>query len=53
MCGSLQEAIDSLAADHEFLLKGNVFSKDMIESYLELKQQEQDRTRIAPASGGV
>ena len=40
--------LDSLAADHEFLLKGGVFSKDQIESYLELKQEEQDRYRMTP-----
>jgi glutamine synthetase len=48
VCGSLQEAIDSLRADHDFLLKGNVFSKDQIESYLDLKQEEQDRYRMTP-----
>lgn len=48
VCGSLQEAIDSLKADHEFLTKGGVFSVDQIESYLELKQEEQDRYRMAP-----
>jgi glutamine synthetase len=48
VCGSLQEAIDSLKADHDFLLKGNVFSKDQIESYLDLKQEEQDRYRMTP-----
>jgi glutamine synthetase len=48
VCGSLQEAIDSLAADHDYLTKGNVFSKDQIESYLELKQEEQDRYRMTP-----
>jgi glutamine synthetase len=48
VCGSLQEAIDSLAKDHDFLLKGSVFSKDQIESYLELKQEEQDRYRMTP-----
>ena len=36
------------AADHEFLIKGGGFSKDFIESYLELKQQEQDRYRMTP-----
>jgi len=40
VCGSLREALDSLAADHEFLLKGGVFSKDFIESYIELKYEE-------------
>ena len=48
VCGSLQEAIDSLKADHEFLLKGGVFTKDQIESYLDLKQEEQDRYRMTP-----
>ena len=48
VCGSLQEAIDSLKADHAFLLKGNVFSKDQIDSYLDLKQEEQDRYRMTP-----
>ncbi|MDP8997748.1 MAG: type I glutamate--ammonia ligase, partial [Pseudomonadota bacterium] len=48
VCGSLQEAIDSLKADHAFLTKGNVFSKDQIESYLDLKQEEQDRYRMTP-----
>ena len=48
VCGSLQEALDSLAADHDFLLKGGVFTKDQIESYIELKQEEQDRYRMTP-----
>ncbi len=40
VCGSLREALESLAADHDFLLKGDVFSKDQIEAYLELKWEE-------------
>jgi glutamine synthetase len=40
VCGSLREALDSLAADHDYLLKGGVFSKDFIESYIELKYQD-------------
>jgi glutamine synthetase len=40
VCGSLREALDSLRADHDFLLKGGVFSKDFIESYLELRYAE-------------
>ncbi len=40
VCGSLREAIGALEADHEFLLKGDVFSKDLIESYIELKWEE-------------
>ncbi|WP_174285850.1 type I glutamate--ammonia ligase [Sphingomonas bacterium] len=37
VCASLREALDSLAADHDYLLKGDVFGKDQIESYIELK----------------
>jgi glutamine synthetase len=40
VCGSLREALDSLADDHDFLLKGGVFTKDFIESYIELRYAE-------------
>jgi glutamine synthetase len=40
VCRSLREAVETLAADHEFLLKGGVFSKDMIDSYIVLKMEE-------------
>jgi glutamine synthetase len=40
VCGSLREALESLRADHDFLLKGDVFSKDFIEAYIELKFEE-------------
>jgi glutamine synthetase len=40
VCGSLREALNSLADDHEFLLKGDVFSKDFVESYAELRWEE-------------
>jgi glutamine synthetase len=40
VCGSLREALQSLAADHDFLLKGDVFSKDFIEAYCELKWED-------------
>ncbi len=40
VCGSLREALTALAADHEFLLAGDVFTKDQIEGYLELKWEE-------------
>jgi glutamine synthetase len=35
--GSLDEALASLAEDHEFLLKGDVFTKDVIEKWIEYK----------------
>ena len=40
VCGSLREALDSLKTDHEFLLKGDVFTKDAIDAYIELKMEE-------------
>jgi glutamine synthetase len=49
VCASLREALDSLTADHDFLLKGDVFSKDQIESYIELKFQEVARWEMTPS----
>ena len=40
VCGSLREAAQSLRADHDFLKKGDVFTDDLIDSYLELKWEE-------------
>ncbi|MHA6323531.1 type I glutamate--ammonia ligase [Roseivivax sp. CAU 1753] len=40
VCGSLREAMDALKADHEFLLAGNVFTKDQIDGYIDLKMEE-------------
>jgi len=40
VCGSLREALGELQSDHAFLLKGDVFSRDFIESYIELKWEE-------------
>ena len=49
VCGSLRAALDSLAADHDFLLKGDVFTKDQIESYIELKMSEVMRWEMTPS----
>lgn len=49
VCASLREALDSLAADHDFLLKGDVFSKDQIEAYIELKWDEVHRVEMTPS----
>lgn len=35
--GSLRAVLNSLANDHEFLLKGDVFTKDLIETYISHK----------------
>ncbi|MDY0960414.1 type I glutamate--ammonia ligase [Sphingomonas sp. CFBP8993] len=49
VAGSLREALDSLGADHDFLLKGDVFTKDQIESYIELKMHEVMRWEMTPS----
>ena len=46
---SLREALDALAASHDFLLRGDVFSKDQIESYIDLKMQEVTRLEMTPS----
>ena len=40
VCASLREALDSLEADHDFLLKGNVFTRDQLSGYMDLKWEE-------------
>lgn len=37
---SLEMALDALKADHEFLLKGGVFTQEMIDAYIDLKMEE-------------
>lgn len=48
VCGSLREALESLAADHDFLLAGNVFTKDQIDSYCQIKWEEVYRFEHTP-----
>ncbi len=46
---SLAEALDALEADHDFLLKGDVFTKDVIETWLAYKREhEVDAVRLRP-----
>ncbi len=49
VCGSLREALNSLIADHAFLLKGDVFTQDQIDAYIELKWPEVYRWEMAPS----
>ncbi len=35
--GSLEETLSALQGDHEFLLKGGVFSEDLIQTYIDYK----------------
>jgi glutamine synthetase len=37
--GSLREALDALEADHEFLLKGDVFTEDVVTTWIEYKRE--------------
>ena len=37
--GSLAEALDALKNDHEFLTQGNVFTDDLIETWIEYKKE--------------
>jgi glutamine synthetase len=40
LCSSLEEALDCLEKNHQFLLEGNVFSEDLIKSYIQIKREE-------------
>ncbi|MBI2128751.1 type I glutamate--ammonia ligase [Candidatus Woesearchaeota archaeon] len=47
--GSLTESIAALKRDHEFLLKGGVFTKDVIDVWIEYKKEKEiDPIRIRP-----
>ncbi len=49
MPGSLEEALDALARDHDFLLKGDVFTEEMLQSYIEYKRsREVEAVRLRP-----
>jgi glutamine synthetase len=48
VCGSLAEAMESLDKDRDFLKKGGVMDDDLIDAYLELKREENDRYRMHP-----
>ena len=39
--GSLDEALTALEADHEFLLRGDVFSRQLIERWVEYKRERE------------
>lgn len=45
---SLKGAIEALEADHEFLMRGDVFSGDLIEALIELRIKEYDQLRLRP-----
>jgi glutamine synthetase len=47
--GSLEKVLEELEADQEFLLKGGVFTKDIIETWIDYKRRrENDQIRLRP-----
>ena len=47
--GSLEDALAALEADHEFLLEGDVFTQDVIDTWLAYKRErEVDAVRLRP-----
>jgi len=46
---SLDEALQALREDHAFLLKGDVFSADFLDTWIDYKNEEEiDRVRLRP-----
>jgi glutamine synthetase len=49
MPGSLEEALEALEKDHDFLLKGDVFSRDVLDTWCEYKREKEiDAIRLRP-----
>ena len=49
MPATLEESLDALEKDHGFLLKGDVFTKDVIETWLSYKREKEvDAMRLRP-----
>jgi glutamine synthetase len=46
VCHAFDQALAALSADREFLLKGDVFTNDMIDAYIDLKMEEVTRLRM-------
>jgi glutamine synthetase len=47
--GSLEEVLDALEVDHGFLLKGDVFTPDLISTWIDYKRKnEVDAIRLRP-----
>jgi glutamine synthetase len=46
VCSSLEQALDYLDKGRDFLLRGGVFSNEMIDAYIELRMEEVTRFRM-------
>jgi glutamine synthetase len=47
--GSLEDALNALERDHEFLLEDDVFTSDLLEKYVEIKRAQAAEVRLRPA----
>ena len=46
---SLDQSLEALEKDHEFLLKGDVFTQDLVETWIEYKRENEiDPLRLRP-----
>jgi glutamine synthetase len=46
--GSLEEVLDALDADRDFLMRGDVFTEDLIEAWLTIKRQSAKEIALRP-----
>jgi glutamine synthetase len=47
--GDLDEVLNALEADHQWLLEGGVFTQDVIDTWIEYKRiEERDAVRLRP-----
>jgi glutamine synthetase len=51
VCRSLDEALDALEADREFLLRGEVMPESLIDAYIRVKRQEIEEIERLPHPG--
>jgi len=47
VCHSFDQALEALDADRDFLTAGGVFTDDMIDAFIELKEEEVQRLRMS------
>lgn len=48
LCRSLEESLDALKNHHDFLLKGDVFTKDFIDAFIKMKTEEAQEIATVP-----
>jgi glutamine synthetase len=47
--GSLEEAVTALEQDHDFLLRGDVFTEDLVQTWIAYKREKElDPIRLRP-----